>query len=392
MKKRILRYLKHFFGTLLIGGSLFLIIALGFQNNHIRYGNNKLAYNFHQDGPYIFDQGDTTFSVNYILGSEDTGFSMDTKIVNRKEKVSVECYYPLDSSKFTIELLPDFRIPPSTYKDDGKILAISDIESNFQTFRNFLIQNKIIDKNLNWTFGNGHLVLVGDFIDRSYFTTQVLWSIYKLEQEAVKHGGMVHYILGNHEIMNMQGNHKYAKYKYNLMASVLGKKQYELYDTLSHIGRWMNSKNVVENINGQLFVHGGLAPELTSLDLTIEEINAFARVNYYQPYYPKKSAPKKERLLLSSKTAPYWYRGYFKDGINQQAIEESLLKFGGETVVVGHTIQAKVNRSFQGKVIGIDVQHPKDYYKYFPKPNAEGLLIQGNRYFRVLHDGTLIEL
>jgi len=50
------------------------------------------------------------------------------------------------------------------------------------------------------------LVLVGDCVDRGQEVTQVLWLIYKLEIAAKNKGGSVHFVLGNHEIMNFQGN------------------------------------------------------------------------------------------------------------------------------------------------------------------------------------------
>ena len=167
--------------------------------------------------------------------------------------------------------------------------------------------NKIIDKNLNWSFGKNHLVLIGDFIDRSYFTTQVLWFIYKLEQDAKNKGGNVHYILGNHEIMNMQGNHTYSKQKYNYIASILNKKQFNFYDQNSFLGRWLNSKNTIELINDNLFVHGGISPELEKINLNIDEINNLIRENYYKPYFPKKNGVETIELVTSSKTSPYWY-------------------------------------------------------------------------------------
>ncbi|MBV1923959.1 MAG: hypothetical protein KUG68_08035, partial [Flavobacteriaceae bacterium] len=59
---------------------------------------------------------------------------------------------------------------------------------------------------------------------------------------------------------------------------------------------------------------------------------------------------------------------------------------------VGHTLQSKVNKSFEGKVIGIDVHHPKDYQKYWPGGTSEGLLIKDEKYFRVLANGTNKEI
>jgi len=60
--------------------------------------------------------------------------------------------------------------------------------------------------------------------------------------------------------------------------------------------------------------------------------------------------------------------------------------------VVGHTLQSKVNGKFNKRVIGIDVKHPKDYSKSIPNQKSEGLLIENNRYYRVLHDGEKKEM
>ena len=102
--------------------------------------------------------------------------------------------------------------------------------------------------------------------DRGPSTTQVLWLIYQLEQAARAQGGTVHYILGNHEIKNLQGNFQAADKKYQFVATVLGKQQIDLYGEKSLLGRWLASKNSAELINGHLFVHGGLHPKLASLN------------------------------------------------------------------------------------------------------------------------------
>ena len=279
----------------------------------------------------------------------------------------------------------------STYNDNNKILAISGIESGYKTFRDFLINSKVIDKNLNWTFGNGHLVLVGDFVDRGFSTTQVLWFIYKLEQEAEKQGGYVHYILGNHELKNMQGNYESASLKYFHVAAILEKQQNELYDSNSFIGKWMASKNTLELINGNLFVHGGIHPELASSKLDLDEINQIGRRNYYKPFYPR-TEKNIEQLLVSTHTGVSWYRGYFKNDLTQEQIDNGLNKFNAKSVIVGHTIQSKVNRQYGGKVIGIDVQHPKDYHKNWPNKKSEGLFIEGNKYYRIFANGEKEEM
>lgn len=300
--------------------------------------------------------------------------------------IPARCFFPLDSTHFEFSICNKIEIPKNTYHDNAPILAISDIESGFKTFRDFLIANKVIDENLSWSFGNGHLVLLGDFVDRGFSTTQVLWFIYKLEQEAKHKGGNVHYILGNHELKNMQGNFENTSPKYYHVSSILKRQQTELYGPNSFLGKWMASKNSIEKINGTLFTHGGMHTGLAGYQTDLDEVNRLIRTNYYKPYYPN---PEKslEQLLISSRTGLAWYRGYFKERLTQTEIETGLDIFGAKAIVVGHTLQPKVSTLYNGKVIGIDVKHPKDYSKSVPNQKSEGLLIENNEYFRVLHNG-----
>ena len=386
MKIKTLRYFKHVLLTLLIGIPVFFA-ANFLSGNSLKHNRNDLVDNWDNEGPYVFFESDTSLSINCIKGSRENGFFLKSTVENSDTPASISCYYPLDSTSFKVALKTSFKIPKSVYNDGNKIVAISDIESNYKTFRNFLINSKVIDQELNWTFGENHLVLVGDFIDRSYFTTQILWFIYKLEQDAKSKGGKVHYILGNHEIMNMQGNHKYAKSKYDIVASILGKKQFELYDTTSFLGRWLESKNTIELINGVLFTHGGLSPEFSELSTSIENMNSIIRAEYYQTYYPRKNQNRTVEILTSYSTSPYWYRGYFKSDILQETVESGIDIFNAKAVVVGHTVQSKVNKSYNGKVIGIDVKHPQDYYEYFPQRKSEGLLISDGHFYRIFNNG-----
>jgi len=244
---------------------------------------------------------------------------------------------------------------------------------------------------LNWVFGQGHLVLVGDFVDRGMFVTQVLWLVYKLEQDAAAFGGKVHFIIGNHELKAMQGDYLAASLKYFRVASVLGKQQFELYGAGSVIGRWLASKNAIELINGVLFVHGGIHPDLATSGLSLQELNQMMRDNYYTTYFPRPTKDT-EQLVVSTETGPSWYRGYFKANLTQAQVDDGLDHFGAKAVVVGHTIQGKVNRQFEGRVIGIDVQHPSDDHKSWPGRRSEGLFIDGDSYYRVLDSGERVVL
>ncbi|WAC02169.1 hypothetical protein N7U66_20745 [Lacinutrix neustonica] len=118
----------------------------------------------------------------------------------------------------------------------------------------------------------------------------------------------------------------------------------------------------------------------------MKDINDIIRAQYYTAYYPK-TKPSNAQLLTSNKTGICWYRGYFKDDLTQDVVELGLDKFKAKAIVVGHTLQSKVKKLHQGKVIGIDVHHPKDYHKNWPNQDSEGLLISNGNYYRVFADG-----
>lgn len=390
MKKRIFRYLVHIFGTILSLVFIGTIIIISL-NGTIDYNTNDLSLNLENEGPYVFYESDSSYTVNYIKGNKHDGFYLNSKAYQLTESVNIECYFPLDQTSFNINLSPNFDSPKSLYNDGEQILALSDIESGFKTFRDYLMSNKIVDENLNWSFGKGHLVLVGDFVDRGMSTTQVLWFIYKLEQEAKEQGGHVHFIIGNHELYNLQGKYKSASFKYYGVASILGKQHHHLFDNNSFIGRWMASKNTIEMINGNLFTHGGIHPDIVQYDLTLDDINRISRDNYRKPFFPK---PKDsaDQLILSNRKGLCWYRGYFNDELTQNEIDNTLNKFNAKAVIVGHTPQWTVKSLYNNKVFAIDVKHPKDYKDNWPKKKSEGLLIKNDKYIRLLKNNKTFEL
>ena len=386
MKKRVLRYLLHI-------GVTALIICIGFvitvilQGAAFKYGDHPARKNLNQEGPYVFYPNDSIATVHYVYGDKEKGFNDQVETYSTDDGITASCFFPLDSSKFQFTINHQVTIPPTYYEDNEPILAISDIEGGFKTFRDFLIANKVIDKHLNWTFGKGHLVLVGDFVDRGWSVTQVLWFIYKMEQDAKEQGGHVHFIIGNHELKNLQGMYGYAADRYFATAAIMGKLHHHLYDTNSFIGRWLSSKNVAERINGYLFVHGGLHPDLGNSNLTLEQINSIYRKNYYQVYYrqPNEGA---ERLILSDQKGICWYRGYFNEDLSQADVDKPLEKFGAKAVVVGHTLQKEVTKLYNGRVIAIDIKHPKDYRNIWPSVDSQGLIVKNGQTYRAHADGS----
>ncbi len=129
-----------------------------------------------------------------------------------------------DTLRFTglcADSATQYRIPaqapavaPADYDGAPRILALSDIHGEYDAFVDILQRAGIIDRQLRWTWGNGHVVITGDVFDRGTKVTECLWLIYRLEQEARHAGGRMHMVLGNHELLVLQGDNRYVRDKY----------------------------------------------------------------------------------------------------------------------------------------------------------------------------------
>ncbi|MEX0273327.1 MAG: metallophosphoesterase, partial [Flavobacteriaceae bacterium] len=275
------------------------------------------------------------------------------------------------------------------------IFVTSDIEGNFNAFYSMLTGNGIMDRDYNWTFGTGHLVVAGDMVDRGNNAWPCLWLLYKLEQDAEKAGGQVHYILGNHDVMNMHANVKYVKRRYIELAKIVSGKEDEkeayryLLSSTNEIAKWIASKNTVEKIGDALYVHGGISTEVVDAGLSIEEINAIVRKNIRRDLTNDPGDDEVENMVFG-RLGPLWYRGLVKDykehyeKTTSNELHQILDFFGVKRIVVGHTIvDEQVTSDFEGRVIRVDIKHPHE--KFTGK--SQGLLIESGQDYKVKDHG-----
>lgn len=348
------------------------------------------------DGPYLFWEGDSlqVVQVNADLQIQKTKIKIDSATIFTTQVANQ------DRDQFSFQLQPNHVIPPAVYEQPKRLLAISDIEGNFNAFYSLLVENGVMDAQYRWIFGDGHLVLLGDFVDRGDNVTQCLWLIYKLEQEALQAGGRVHYILGNHEVMNLEHDIRYVHRKYLSLAQQLSGKMviaeafpYLLSDE-NVLVQWLRTKNCIEKIGDALYVHGGISPELLTTKLKLTEINTI--LHTYLRQIPKAGEPIKDEKMavVVGDAGPLWYRGLVnKNGDGQQKatiekVNQALHYFKVKKIVVGHSIVENVSADYNGKVIRIDVKHATN--KRTGKTQA--LLIENNKTFRVNDLGERIKL
>ncbi len=327
------------------------------------------------DGPYVSYRGDKII-VKYVLDKDGViSLKEDSIALSEKANLSLTVLTDEPGKTFTIKMKAALQNEPTEFADVTKQFIVSDIEGNFKAFRKLLQANNVIDTNFNWTFGTGHLVLTGDFVDRGNQQTEVLWLIYSLEEKAKAAGGYVHYVLGNHEIMNMSGDLRYLHPRYQEHAGLLKEKFVTLYGENAELGRWLRTKNVVEKIGDILFCHAGISESVNRMDLSTAKINELVR-----PYYPdstyKYNSPQTDTLY--SDLGPFWYRGYYHG--NKRAgstqVDSTLSKYGVKHIATGHTVIADtISVWYKGKVLNTDVHHAKGH--------SEALLMENGKYYRV---------
>lgn len=296
-----------------------------------------------------------------------------------------------------------------------RIIAVGDLHGDYDAYESIVIAAGISDKRGRWKGGETIFVQTGDIADRGPDTRKIIEHLRKLQKRAVRKGGAVVTLVGNHEAMNMTGDLRYVhpgeyeafsdrssaarrdKYysdnreafeKYyleqidsSLSSEAIRDKVYETYPLgrIEHnfawsadgdIGSWVADNDAVALIGETLFLHGGLSAEYSVF--TLEDINARVATAL-------KTRDESPTSIIADPLGPLWYRGNIrrdkaasmKDAIAAAAaggavefqtrptmneeIETVLGAYNAVRIVVGHTPNLEgIRASLDGRVIQID--------------------------------------
>jgi Calcineurin-like phosphoesterase len=306
------------------------------------------------DGPHVYWQDSTHAIVFSLCGDAAPAVryeARDTLIF------AGQCGDSLVRYRVPVRPYPPAR---ATWKGVPRFLAISDIHGEYDAMVDFLRRAGVVDSTGRWSWGDGHLVIVGDVVDRGAGVTECLWFLHRLEQEAERAGGHVHITLGNHEMMVMRDDLRYVNEKYtDGIVRSMGVRYQDLYGPEMELGRWLRSKPFALKINDVVFVHGGIAPQVVARGLGIDTLNAIGRANLDMSSVAFIFSDLPSLVLGSA--GPLWYRGYLtaRAGLYPATTPEefdAVLKFyGASAIVVGHTDIGQVMRLREGRLFAIDV-------------------------------------
>lgn len=341
------------------------------------------------DGPYVVRNAAGGLEA-WTVEAGDDGDSRHVWPVAAGARLTVAAVGSLPS--FEVSL----RKPALTARDSvasaasAPLFVVADTHGEFEILVDMLRAHAVVDAKLGWSFGRGHLIVLGDVLDRGAHQVEILWLLYALEAQASKAGGGVHLVLGNHETMVMRGDLRYMNPKYAQTVAVFGVQSYaELFGAGSVLGQWLRSRPAMLKVNDLLCLHGGVARALVDRKLSLGVINDGIRAGLNE-LPPFGAAEREQTEFLLGPAGPLWYRGYFADHGNGPAataadVERALKQFGVRRILVGHTIVPTITPLYDGKVIAVQVypEHDAAGHEHF-----EALLIRRGKLLRALPDGT----
>lgn len=304
------------------------------------------------DAPHLFFGKDGEVIAKWVVAGK-----LETKTFAKGKPVVLPAFAHLLGESLTV-LEP--KTPKWDWATPKKMLALSDVEGEYDSLLKFLRNNGVVDEKGRWAYGKGHFVGVGDMVDRGDQVTEVLWLFYRLSIEAAAAGGHVHFVIGNHEAMMMGGDVRYTHPRYTEVAKLMGISCHQLLGADTVIGRWLRTRNCIERIGDYAFVHAGLSPWVVGPKLEYEKVNQVVRKFLGVP--PARFSDPRYYELCWGRSGPLWYRGYFAEHATEfgptpsaAQFQKMLVDSGVKHVVVGHTKVPVVKTRFDGGLIPIDV-------------------------------------
>ena len=255
-----------------------------------------------------------------------------------------------------VKIKPNIRILPKK----RRIIVIGDLHGDMKTTLRCLWGAGVLTKDLKWKGGKTIVIQMGDQVDRGgrgyslhdeNSDLRIMNLFADLHLQALKTGGGVYSLIGNHELMNVMGNFSYT--------SPLGLEQYggaqgrySLFKPGGPIAQLLSNRNVIMKVGDWVFVHGGINPYLIKKN-SIQSINNYMKA-YLIGALNINNNKKFSNLFLDQKSL-LWNRDYAEDNVNCNEIYKSLKLLKAKFIVLGHTPQQQgINHVCNNRVWRVD--------------------------------------
>lgn len=278
-----------------------------------------------------------------------------------------------------------FRAPSSVF-------VIPDVHGDIYGFVSALKMANAINEDYDWTGGNLTIVQLGDIFDRGGDTLQIIKFTLKLQKQALEVGGCYIQLMGNHEMMNLIHDFRYASEKET--SKFGGEEQRKKALEPNHfVGKFLRNLRAAVTVEhddaSTLFVHAGLTPDILKIHSnSLDVLNAFV-----QDTMETLTGPKLSRKIFADRVkfstladdGPLWSRYFARrapdtdTGHICKKLQETLDIVGVDRMIVGHTVQEELSPSFKcgEKLILADIGLSKFYGS-------------GRALIKILEDGEVV--
>lgn len=339
------------------------------------------------DGPYVVKAERGGWTAQWVDETDD-GPRARRDVVAKGGRITIPAVGQVPAFEVALRK-PARNAPDAIGTPEGtSLLVVADSHGEYEILVQLLQRQHVIDERLRWSFGRGHLVVLGDVFDRGAHQLEILWLLYQLQADAGAAGGGVELLLGNHEAMVLRGDLRYLHPRYPATAQVLGVASYAaLFGTDSVLGQWLRARATVLKLDDVLLLHGGISPQVVERGLVPAQLNRAVRQVLDGVADP---ATSELHDFAMRSHGPLWYRGYFPlDGARAQAhdadVDAMLRHFGVSKILVGHTTVPKVTPLYEGRVIAVQVYPEQDPHTGVAK--MEAVRRDDGRWYRVGVDG-----
>lgn len=268
------------------------------------------------------------------------------------------------------------RLPWHT---NTKVIAIGDIHGDYGLAVATFLHAKLIDERYRWIAPPGTIVVqVGDQIDdyrpapthgrQKTYPAQdldVLMFFRVMHSRAKERGCAVYSLIGNHEILNVLGDHRYVSQSNQDDPRYGPHGRAYAFRAGGPLAKMMSCERPMLLVVGtNLFVHGGIVPEI---DQVLSEglrgqtwcskkggCDVLSELNRQLREWLWSAADSEQRtrteLWLHGLQSPLWYRGHgelLPGSTISDDLHNAMRAWGIGTMVIGHTVQG----SRSGKVL-----------------------------------------
>eukprot|EP00747_Dinoflagellata_sp_TGD_P218630 gnl/TRDRNA2_/TRDRNA2_90847_c0_seq2.p1 gnl/TRDRNA2_/TRDRNA2_90847_c0~~gnl/TRDRNA2_/TRDRNA2_90847_c0_seq2.p1 ORF type:complete len:455 (-),score=73.61 gnl/TRDRNA2_/TRDRNA2_90847_c0_seq2:95-1402(-) len=262
-----------------------------------------------------------------------------------------------------------------------RVISIGDLHGDFIQASEILYDLGLMHANGSWAGGNDVLVQTGDIVDRGDDALEIYETLFRLQDEAPGSGGEVILLLGNHELMNMQGDFRYTSAADTTKLGGSLANRTEAFGPNGWPGKQLRERGQVVARLGEahglehpvIYAHAGILPVVAEAferhqqgigaeaagEEAADAMNAAIR-----HLWQVKDGGSKELLadagkVLLSEKGPLWTRTHALSpdtGTVCRELERSLGIFAAARLIVGHTSQpdGEVHHRCDGRLVLAD--------------------------------------